>query len=83
VDVHLAQSGPGFDVGRWCDGVDATARHAALLLSSDLNTAMASLKAEAGMSGTKLADAKQRLLLASVSEAHMSLREDLGLSFAK
>lgn len=83
VDVHLAKSGPGFDVGKWCDGVDATARHASLLLSSDLNTAMTGLKEEAGMSGAKLTASKQRLLLASVSEAHMSLREDLGLSFAK
>jgi hypothetical protein len=83
VDVHLAQNGPGFDVSKWCEGVDATARHAALLLSSDLNTAMAGLKTEPGMSGAKLAAAKQRLLLASVSDAHMSLREDLGISFAK
>jgi tetratricopeptide (TPR) repeat protein len=83
VNAYLMHSGPSFDVRRWCDGVDATARHASLLLTSDLNTAMSALKGEPHMSGQKLAESRKRLLLASVSEAHMSLREDLGMAFAK
>ncbi len=73
------QSDVRFDLEIWCEGADATARHAALLLSGDLEFGLAEIRGELGISLSGVEPAQVALRLASVSEAHMSLREELGL----
>ncbi len=79
VHTFLQQNSGPLDLYRWLDGVDATARHAGLLLCGDLGAASEALSAEPTMQGARKSQFLDRLLLDSVSEAHMSLREDLGL----
>ncbi len=74
------QSDVRFDLEVWCEGADATARHAALLLSGDLEFGLAEIREELGINLKGVEPARIALRLASVSEAHMSLREELGLA---
>ncbi len=71
--------GSRFSLDDWCRGVDATARHAALLLSGDLEFGLSEIRREHGAIGEVSAFESTALRVASVSKEHMDLREALGL----
>lgn len=76
------QGGARFDLDTWCRGADATAHHAALLLSGDLEFGIAAIRKEHGANSQVRDKESLALRVASVSEAHMSLREELGMQVA-
>lgn len=78
VELFLS-AGSTFQVETWIAGSDATARHAALLLSGDLSAGMSALKVEHQLSKSEKTHWSRRLLNNSVSELHFSLREELGV----
>ncbi len=77
------RNGTRFDLETWCRGADATAHHAALLLSGDLDFGMAAVRRELFDDTHRSVAETIALRVASVSEAHMDLREELGLQIAE
>jgi golgin subfamily B member 1 len=80
--VHrLIERGSQVDVGRYCRGVDATARRAGLLLGGALDVAAADLHREPTFARRRPRDERLAdLLVHSVSAEHLGLRRDLGLA---
>ena len=77
------RGGARFDLELWCRGADATARHAALLLSGDLEFGLGTIRREFS-ADARLGEVETRALrVASVSDAHLSLREELGIQIAE
>jgi len=80
---RLRERGGQVDVGRFCRGLDSTARRAALLLSGALDVAAADLHREPVFSRRRPREERVAdLLVHSVSEEHLALRRDLGLAVA-
>jgi tetratricopeptide (TPR) repeat protein len=78
VDAFLDQGG-SLDLSHWIDAVDMSARHAALLLTSSMETTLAALEKE--YSGKALEEKRIQVIAKSVSQGHLSLRKDLGIVF--
>jgi tetratricopeptide (TPR) repeat protein len=81
VVAKLLQSGTALDLKRWVGGLDLTADRAGFLLSHDLETAVAVLRAsDESQSVVPQQDRFQELVLFSVSPAYFELRERLGIT---
>jgi hypothetical protein len=77
---RLLQDGAALDLKRWVRGVDQAADRSGLILCGDLEVAAAVARREPGRLGAAEPVARARdLLVYSVSSAHVSLRERLGI----
>ena len=76
----LAQRETPLDVGAWAEGVDWTADRVGLVISGDLPTALAVIRATSEAAASALLPEREAQLLAySVSPAYLALRAKYGL----
>lgn len=78
---RLLESGRNPDVSAWLRAVDHTASRAGLLMCGDLRTAVSMVKNEANPIGkAEVKDKIRELIVFSVSEEYLNLRQELGIS---
>jgi tetratricopeptide (TPR) repeat protein/tRNA A-37 threonylcarbamoyl transferase component Bud32 len=76
----LLQSGGAIDLKKWVAAVDLTADRAGFLLAHDLGVAVQVMRATEDASSVSSKDRSQEIVLYSVSEPYLQLREKLGIT---
>jgi tetratricopeptide (TPR) repeat protein len=76
----LLQSGGAIDLKKWVSAVDLTADRAGFLLAHDLGVAVQVMRATEDASSVSSKDRSKEIVLYSVSEPYLQLREKLGIT---
>ena len=79
----ILQSGGALDLKRWVGSIDMTADRVGFLLAYDLEISTEVVRATEGDSSIPSKERLKELVLFSVSEGYMNIREKLGISVAK
>ena len=79
----MMRDGRAPNLSRWAAGVDATCRRAALLISGDLESAVADASSGPQLTTTDTRDQRVAdLLIQSVSPEHSAMRRQLGIAIS-
>ncbi len=76
----LLQSGGAIDLKKWVAAVDLTADRAGFLLAHDLGVAVQVMRATEDASSVSSKDRGKEIVLYSISEPYLQLREKLGIT---
>jgi hypothetical protein len=76
----LLQSGGAIDLKKWVAAVDLTADRAGFLLAHDLGVAVQVMRATEDAASVPSKDRSREIVLYSVSEPYLQLREKLGIT---